>query len=323
MNEQAAKVVGEGLLKGAFDVLDAMLSTAFKYTLEDPVPLSEKTVAALLSECAVSLEGTIRNDLGAVALLLTVNDAARFAAMIQEQPFTGATELADDDRTMLREIADPALGGGVTNLMERFGRNVEQLESIHVEDGGPEHAADLLALVGAEGAAAHFSFSDGGDIEGTGVALFSNVLMEMVPADQLNGGAAGEINAGAELSPAEMSDILSGFGGPETAGPDSNDRGGRGESGAGAYASHGNLNMVLDIGLIATARLGHVEMPIGEIMNLGPGSIIEVGHLVDEPIDLLVNGKLIARGDVVVVDEKFGLRITEIISPQARIESLR
>jgi flagellar motor switch protein FliN/FliY len=86
---------------------------------------------------------------------------------------------------------------------------------------------------------------------------------------------------------------------------------------------HGNLDMVLDIGLIATARLGHVEMPIGDILKLGPGSIIEVGHMVDEPVDLLVNGKLIARGDVVVVDEKFGLRITEIVSARERIESLR
>jgi flagellar motor switch protein FliN/FliY len=58
-------------------------------------------------------------------------------------------------------------------------------------------------------------------------------------------------------------------------------------------------------------------------MKLGPGSIIEVGHMVDEPVDLLVNGKLIARGDVVVVDEKFGLRITEIVSARERIESLR
>ncbi len=84
-----------------------------------------------------------------------------------------------------------------------------------------------------------------------------------------------------------------------------------------------NIDMVLDIQLVATARLGRVEMPIGEILNLGPGSIIEVGHLVDEPVELFVNNKLIARGDVVVVDEKLGLRITEIVSPKERIESLR
>ena len=84
-----------------------------------------------------------------------------------------------------------------------------------------------------------------------------------------------------------------------------------------------NLDMVLDIRLTATARLGRVEMPISDILSLGPGSIVEVGHLVDEPVELLVNEKLIARGDVVVVDEKFGLRITEIVSARERIESLR
>ncbi|NJL73545.1 MAG: hypothetical protein HC888_19485 [Candidatus Competibacteraceae bacterium] len=81
--------------------------------------------------------------------------------------------------------------------------------------------------------------------------------------------------------------------------------------------------MVLDIRLVATARLGRVEMPLGDILALGPGSIIEVGQMVDEPVELLINEKLVARGDVVVVDEKFGLRITEIISARERIETLR
>jgi len=84
-----------------------------------------------------------------------------------------------------------------------------------------------------------------------------------------------------------------------------------------------NIDVVLDIGLEATVRLGRVEMPLGEVLALGPGSIIEVGHMVDEPVELLVNDKLIARGDIVVVEEKFGLRITEVISRAERIESLR
>jgi flagellar motor switch protein FliN/FliY len=85
----------------------------------------------------------------------------------------------------------------------------------------------------------------------------------------------------------------------------------------------GNIDMILDIGLTVTARLGRIEMPLGQVLELGPGSIIDVGHSIDEPVELLVNNKLIARGDVVVVEEKFGLRITEIVSPSERIESLR
>ena len=63
-------------------------------------------------------------------------------------------------------------------------------------------------------------------------------------------------------------------------------------------------------------------MPISEVLALGPGAIIEVGHSVEEPVELFVNEKLIARGEVVVVDEKFGLRITEIVSPTDRVKSL-
>ena len=84
-----------------------------------------------------------------------------------------------------------------------------------------------------------------------------------------------------------------------------------------------NLDVVLDLELTAAALLGGVEMPIGQILSLTPGSIIEMDRPVDEPIDLLVNDKLVARGEVVVVDEKFGVRITEVVSTRERIEVLK
>jgi len=91
----------------------------------------------------------------------------------------------------------------------------------------------------------------------------------------------------------------------------------------GQGGDQGNLGLVLDISLRAVARLGQVEMPISEILKLGPGSVIEIDRLVDEPIDLLVNDRLVARGEVVTIDEKFALRITEIISREERIRSLQ
>ena len=84
-----------------------------------------------------------------------------------------------------------------------------------------------------------------------------------------------------------------------------------------------NIDLILDVQLAVVARLGRVEMPISEVLALGPGAIIEVGHSVEEPVELFVNEKLIARGEVVVVDEKFGLKITEIVSPSDRVKSLR
>ena len=84
-----------------------------------------------------------------------------------------------------------------------------------------------------------------------------------------------------------------------------------------------NLDVVLDLELTAAALLGGVEMQLGQILALAPGSIIEMDRPVDEPIDLLVNDKLVARGEVVVVDEKFGVRITEVVSARERIEVLQ
>ncbi len=316
MNPIAANIVATGLLKGAFDVLDAMLSTSFDYNVGTPAELDEPKAVECLTKFPVIMQGRIRNKLGSVALLFTVADAARFAAMIQEQEFVARDALTIDERSMLQEIADPALGGGVTNLMERFGRNVEQLDEVLLLDDGVDGAGPLVELIGPGGSVVSFTFTDNGGLSGAGMALLSQSLEAMVPPDQLRAKPGAELGAQAELSPAEMNDILSGFGGGGGVT-------GGGEPAPAPYIPHGNLEMVLDIGLIATARLGHVEMPIGDIMKLGPGSIIEVGHMVDEPVDLLVNGKLIARGDVVVVDEKFGLRITEIVSARERIESLR
>lgn len=318
MNPSAANIVATGLLKGAFDVLDAMLSTSFDYTLGTPADLDEPKAVECLSKFPVIMQGRIRNDLGSVALLFSISDAARFAALIQEQDFVDRGALTADERSMLQEIADPALGGGVTNLMERFGRNVEQLDEVLLLDNGTESAAALAALIGPGGGVVPFTFQDNAGLSGSGMALHSESLEALVPPDLLRAKPAAELGAQAELSPDEMNDILSGFGGSPGV-----PAAGAVSPAAANYISQGNLDMVLDIGLIATARLGHVEMPIGDILKLGPGSIIEVGHMVDEPVDLLVNGKLIARGDVVVVDEKFGLRITEIISPRERIESLR
>jgi flagellar motor switch protein FliN/FliY len=83
-----------------------------------------------------------------------------------------------------------------------------------------------------------------------------------------------------------------------------------------------NIDLILDIQLRLSARLGQVEMQIGEIMKLTPGSVIDIDRLVDEPIELVVNDRPIARGEIVVVQENFGIKITEIISQKERIRSL-
>lgn len=84
-----------------------------------------------------------------------------------------------------------------------------------------------------------------------------------------------------------------------------------------------NLELLLDVTLPLVVELGRVRLSIQEILDLGPGSIVELDKLAGEPVDLYVNDVLFARGEVVVIEENFGIRITEIVSPEERIKGLK
>lgn len=84
-----------------------------------------------------------------------------------------------------------------------------------------------------------------------------------------------------------------------------------------------DLNFILDIPLFLTVELGRNKMLISELLQLGQGSIVELTKLAGEPMDVYVNQRFIARGEVVVVNEKFGVRLTDIVSPAERINKLR
>jgi len=84
-----------------------------------------------------------------------------------------------------------------------------------------------------------------------------------------------------------------------------------------------NLDMLMDVSLPIAIELGRTTMAIEDILNLGPGSVVELDKLAGEPVDLFVNNKLLAKGEVVVIDENFGVRITSMISRPDRIRTLQ
>jgi len=83
-----------------------------------------------------------------------------------------------------------------------------------------------------------------------------------------------------------------------------------------------NLDLIKDIPLRVSVELGRTRMVVSELLNLGQGSVVELSKLAGEPMEVLVNDKLVARGEAVVVNEKFGVRLTDIISPTERVEQL-
>jgi flagellar motor switch protein FliN/FliY len=79
------------------------------------------------------------------------------------------------------------------------------------------------------------------------------------------------------------------------------------------------LKKFFDLPLLIEVVVGSTTLTLGEILNLGPGSVVELDNLVEEPVDIKVNGKLVAKGEIVVVEEKFGVKITDIVEKEERV----
>jgi flagellar motor switch protein FliN/FliY len=92
--------------------------------------------------------------------------------------------------------------------------------------------------------------------------------------------------------------------------------------GAGGATAHNDLDMILDIPVQLTVELGRTKMPIKNLLQLAQGSVVELAGLAGEPLDVLINGFLIAQGEVVVVNDKLGIRLTDIITPSERLRRI-
>lgn len=90
-----------------------------------------------------------------------------------------------------------------------------------------------------------------------------------------------------------------------------------------SISSSTNLDLLLGVTLKVTVELGRTKLNIEEILKLGPGSVVELDKLAGEPVDVLINDRMIAKGEVVVIDDRFGVRITDVISPAQRLHSLQ
>ncbi len=83
-----------------------------------------------------------------------------------------------------------------------------------------------------------------------------------------------------------------------------------------------NLGMILDLPVDVHVELGQAQMTIQNILSFSVGTVVELDRLAGDPVDIVVNGKLIGKGEVMVVDENFGIRVTELVDPEKRVESL-
>ena len=94
-------------------------------------------------------------------------------------------------------------------------------------------------------------------------------------------------------------------------------------TGFGEEGQAHNIDIVLDIPVTLSMELGRTRMSIRDLLQLKSGSVVELQKMADEPLDILVNGTLVAKGEAVVIDDRFGVRLTDVISPMERVKKLR
>ena len=94
-------------------------------------------------------------------------------------------------------------------------------------------------------------------------------------------------------------------------------------SGSAAPGKEMNINLILDVAVTLSLEVGRARMSVRDLLQLAPGAIVELDRLAGEPLDVLVNGVRIARGEVVVVNDKFGIRLTDVVSQTERMEQVQ
>lgn len=228
-----------------------------------------------------------------------------------------AAELAGDSRDALAETFNQILGSANQSLSDLAGEtlSISNVEIFSVADPASENLEALLGPAPFQ----HVPLSTSQEALTTTLHL----LIPEVLAEQLKRklGLGEPTPAPAAPAPAAQAPAATppapSLGAP-AAGPAAPPR----APVAASSVDTSNLDLLLDIELPVMVRMGQTEMPLGELLKLTPGSILELNRPADAPVELLVNGKRIALGEVVVVDGNFAFRITEIDSAENRIRSL-
>jgi flagellar motor switch protein FliN/FliY len=208
----------------------------------------------------------------------------------------GTAPFKDEDLDAMGEMGNQIVGATCTALGARLGHPVSASQAqVSPFDGSTSSfPMDGATLVEAD------LTVEGGETTLLRLAI-SRSLAESLTGGGDSGGSASESSSGPLSTQGAFDDTLS----------------------RSIADSPPNIQMLLDINLNVTIELGRTRLSIRKILELGPGSIIELDRLAGEPVDLLVNDKVVAKGEVVVVDEYFGIRIISLVSPEERIKQLR
>jgi len=301
--------------KGFDDVLLSLGTSGNKYNVQETKIIGIEDVKSIIEEQNITLWGKIEKNQGVLLLCLHSNDARALVGSIEG---TVPEEINETVIRTLKDLGDAFLGGALSSLSQSVGKGVVQFESTGIFKGKEIFDSSVYSQIQEPVIYGSVTVESSINFSFPWIVLLDNLLKAWFPIDEEKIDAKETMLTQEEIESFINKEVVRTATKNETP-----TTGVSPVSKKTTDSGYRNLDVILDIQVEATARLGSVEMPLATVLSLGPGSVINIGHEVDSPIELYVNNKLIAKGDVVIVDEKFGIRITEIVSPQERIESLQ
>jgi flagellar motor switch protein FliN/FliY len=297
-----------GAGEAAAGTLSGLLSKSVSLSSAGVSSLSPADVADRYMGGVVQLPVQLSGGASGKALFVFQENVAAFMAdlMIGGDGSNPPESLSDLHLSAVGEVGNQMASSFCEGLGSGIGKGLSAMPG----ELSPAQASDLGAIAGSLGAqlvAAEFAI----ELEGgpSGTLLF---LLAPATAAALSGGGAASGGAGGFTATAD-------FSGASGSAPlvQSAQMGQLSASGSGMGGN--NLELLMDVPLQVTVELGRTQKMVKEVLALGPGSVVELDKLAGEPVDILVNEKPIAKGEVVVIDENFGIRVTEILSPKDRL----
>ena len=226
----------------------------------------------------------------------------------------GSADYSEDHKDAIGELFNQVMGAFCTSIGGEIGKSVSagSVEVTEFDLDNPPFPLDSFDMIVT-------SLSAEESLDSYAVLLIPESLSEEIveiAAPAQSSSETGSDSVG--LSMSELDDLsrVTSF--------DSNDSFSETSlTGEASKAPRENIDMLLDIDLDVSIELGRTALSIKRVLELAPGSIVELDRMAGEPVDLMVNNKVVAKGEVVVIDESFGIRIVSLVSPEDRIKSLR
>ncbi len=310
---QLLQKIGPGFAESMSSVFSMLTGREFAVSSQVGETLDHDAIAQLQTGIAVFVKAHYTKGItGTMLFALPLQEGTMLVDLMLGGEGTPSTELAGDSRDALAETFNQILGSANQALSDMAGETLS-IANVEIFSVETSEGAGLQELLGA-GPFDDLALATTQESLSTTIHL---LLPEML-AEQLKRklGMGQPIAPPAPPAPAPTAPMATPppASAPLAAGPAAAPR--------QASVDTGNLDLLLDIELPVMVRMGQTEMQLGELLKLTPGSILELNRAADAPVELLVNGKQIAKGEVVVVDGNFAFRITEIESTDTRIRSL-